>query len=50
MDMLGMLQWAGVTINAITYTSLIMAIGMVIDFLMHVLICYYESPGDIPKK
>jgi len=49
-DMLGVLQWASITNNAITYVSLVMVIGMVVNFLMYVLIWYYESPGNCTKK
>jgi len=49
-DMLGFLQWFGVSINAVTYVILAMSIGLLVDFLMHVLLRYYESPGTRAEK
>jgi len=42
-DMLGTLQLAGLHINAITYVGVVMAIGLMVDYLMHIVIRYYES-------
>jgi len=45
-DLLGVLQFAGLHVNAVSYISLAMSIGLLVDFLMHVLLRYYESPMD----
>jgi len=43
-DLLGTLQFAGMHINPLVYICLIMSIGLLVDFIMHVLLRYYESP------
>ena len=42
-DLLGTLQWAGMHINAVTYICLVISIGLMVDFIVHVLLRYYES-------
>jgi len=42
-DLLGFLQLAGISINAVSYVSLVMSIGLLVDFLLHILLRYYES-------
>mmetsp|Transcript_30078 Transcript_30078/g.35735 ORF Transcript_30078/g.35735 Transcript_30078/m.35735 type:complete len:571 (+) Transcript_30078:3-1715(+) len=42
-DLLGFLQLAGVSINAVSYIALVMSIGLLVDFLFHILLRYYES-------
>jgi len=42
-DILGVMHIAGLSINAVTYLALIMSIGLLVDFLMHYLLRYYES-------
>ena len=42
-DLLGTLQWAGMYINAVTYICLVISIGLMVDFIVHVLLRYYES-------
>merc|ERR1712232_314042 len=42
-DLLGFLQFCGVAINAVSYISLVMSIGLMVDFIMHILLRYYES-------
>lgn len=49
-DLLGVMQWAGVTINAVSYISLVMSIGLLVDFIMHVLLRFYESKGNRREK
>ena len=49
-DLLGVLQWANVHINAVTYMAVVMAIGLYVDFIMHVLLRYYECKGDREEK
>merc|ERR1712150_9489 len=48
-DMLGVLQLAGSAINAVSYISLTMSIGLLVDFLMHILLRYYET-NDLERK
>jgi len=49
-DLLGVMQWAGVHVNAVSYISLVMSIGLLVDFIMHVLLRYYECPGNRREK
>jgi len=42
-NLLGMMQLCGVHINSISYILIVMAIGLLVDFLMHILLRYYES-------
>ena len=44
-NLLGTLQFFGIHINAVTYVTVVIAIGLLVDFLMHILLRYYESPG-----
>ena len=39
------MQYCGVTINVVSYFILVLAIGLLVDFLMHILLRYYESNG-----
>jgi predicted RND superfamily exporter protein len=45
-DLLGVLQFAGISINPVSYISLVMSIGLLVDFIVHVLLRYYEVQGD----
>jgi Niemann-Pick C1 protein len=49
-DLLGVMQWAGVDINPISYITLVLSIGLMVDFLMHLLLKYYESTGNRREK
>ncbi|CAB9499474.1 Pick C1-like protein 1 [Seminavis robusta] len=42
-DLLGMLQFIGLYINPLTYLCLVISVGLLVDFTMHMLLCYYES-------
>merc|ERR1712232_874855 len=42
-DLLGFLQLCGVAINAVSYISLVMSIGLMVDFLLHILLRFFES-------
>jgi len=42
-DLLGFLQLCGVAINAVSYISLTMSIGLMVDFLLHIVLRYFES-------
>eukprot|EP00549_Striatella_unipunctata_P000326 CAMPEP_0118712038 /NCGR_PEP_ID=MMETSP0800-20121206/24515_1 /TAXON_ID=210618 ORGANISM="Striatella unipunctata, Strain CCMP2910" /NCGR_SAMPLE_ID=MMETSP0800 /ASSEMBLY_ACC=CAM_ASM_000638 /LENGTH=954 /DNA_ID=CAMNT_0006616887 /DNA_START=76 /DNA_END=2944 /DNA_ORIENTATION=+ len=43
-DLLGFLQIVGMHVNSVTYISMVMSIGLMVDYIMHVVIKYYESP------
>ncbi|CAB9522284.1 Pick C1-like protein 1 [Seminavis robusta] len=45
-DLLGYITYAKVHVNAISYVQLVMSIGLMVDFIMHILIRYYESEGS----
>jgi predicted RND superfamily exporter protein len=49
-DLLGVMQWFGVHVNAVSYIALVMSIGLLVDYIMHVLLRYYESPGNRMEK
>jgi len=42
-DLLGTLQFIGLSINPLTYICLVMSIGLLVDFLLHLILRYYES-------
>jgi Niemann-Pick C1 protein len=42
-DLLGFLQVCGIAVNAVSYISLVMSIGLLVDFLLHIMLRYYES-------
>lgn len=50
LDFLGVLQWAGVSVNPVSYVALVLSIGLMVDFLMHLLLRYYESSGTREEK
>jgi predicted RND superfamily exporter protein len=47
--MLGMLQFFGLCINGITYICIVVAIGLLVDFLLHILLRYYECSSTSPS-
>jgi Niemann-Pick C1 protein len=49
-DLLGVMQWAGISINPISYIALVMSIGLLVDFILHVLLRFYESHGNRKEK
>lgn len=49
-DFLGFLQWFGIKVNPVTYVTIVMAIGLMVDYLLHVLLRYYETPGNRTEK
>lgn len=49
-DLLGFLQWFGKPINPVSYVSLVMSIGLMVDFIVHVLVRYYEATGSRHQK
>jgi Niemann-Pick C1 protein len=49
-DLLGVMQWAGISINPTSYISLVMSVGLLVDFILHVLLRFYESHGNRKEK
>jgi Niemann-Pick C1 protein len=49
-DLMGVMQWAGVSINPVSYIALVMSIGLLVDFVIHVLLRFYEAPGNRHEK
>jgi len=46
-DLLGVMHWAG---NAVSFVTLAMSIGLLVDFVVHVLFRYYEESGTREEK
>jgi Niemann-Pick C1 protein len=42
-DLLGFAQVAGLHINSVTYIGLVMSIGLMVDYVMHIVVTYFES-------
>ena len=49
MCILGIVQWAGIPINAVSFVSIVMSIGLIVDYLMHILMKFYEIPSVVVK-
>lgn len=49
-DLLGFMQWGGVTIDPVAYVTCVMSIGLLVDFIIHTLLRYYECPGNRQEK
>lgn len=45
-DLLGVVQWAGLAINPVTYIAMVMSIGLMVDYVMHVTLRFVEIPGS----
>mmetsp|Transcript_13411 Transcript_13411/g.25486 ORF Transcript_13411/g.25486 Transcript_13411/m.25486 type:complete len:905 (-) Transcript_13411:455-3169(-) len=50
MDLLGWINMMGLEVNAVTYIGMVMSIGLLVDFVMHILLRYYESSGTRMEK
>lgn len=50
LDLLGVMQWGGVHIDPVSYVSCVMSIGLLVDFVLHILLRYYECPGNRHEK
>ena len=37
-DLLGAMQFAGISINVVTYVCLVISVGLLVDFIMHILL------------
>merc|ERR1711920_823852 len=40
----------GAKINAVTYVTMVMSIGLMVDFIMHILLRYYECEGNLTRR
>eukprot|EP00934_Nitzschia_sp_Nitz4_P003618 Nitzschia sp. Nitz4//scaffold242_size29646//19350//22324//NITZ4_008052-RA/size29646-processed-gene-0.13-mRNA-1//1//CDS//3329543818//3608//frame0 len=49
-DLLGVIQMAGLAVNPVSYVSLVMSIGLLVDFIVHILLRYYEVDGTRFEK
>lgn len=49
-NLIGLIQWAGLHLNPVSYVSLAMSIGLLVDFVMHILFRYYEVSGSRHDK
>lgn len=49
-DLMGWLQMTGNHLNVVSYFSLIIGLGLLVDFLMHMLLRYHESPGETREE
>jgi hypothetical protein len=45
-NFLGTMQLMGLHINSLTYVIVVMAIGILVDFLVHILLRYYETTNS----
>eukprot|EP00978_Attheya_sp_CCMP212_P012122 scaffold30130_cov58-Attheya_sp.AAC.4 len=45
-DLLGFAQVAGLHINSVTYIGLVMSIGLMVDYVMHIVVTYFESSAS----
>ena len=43
--LLGTMQVCGIYINAVTYVTVVISIGLLVDFLMHILLRFLETKG-----
>lgn len=49
-DVLGTLQFLGLHINSMTFVCIVISVGLLVDFFMHILLRYYESPGNTREE
>ena len=42
-DLLGFLQLCGISVNGVSFIALVMSIGLLVDYIMHVALRYFES-------
>jgi len=40
----------GAKINAVTYVTMVMSIGLMVDFIMHILLRYYECEANLTRR
>ena len=49
-DLLGVAEMAGIKVNAVSYIGMTMSIGLIVDYIMHCMLRYYEVPGNREEK
>lgn len=49
-NLLGLFQMTGLSINVLTYVVLVVSVGLLVDFIMHVLLRYFESKKATRKE
>jgi len=37
-------------VNPVTYVSMVMSSGLLVDYIVHILLRYYETPGNRKKR
>ena len=47
---LGLLRFCGVTVNAVSYMAVMMSIGLLVDFIMHLLLRFLESNEETREE
>jgi predicted RND superfamily exporter protein len=45
-DLLGVIQFSGLSVNSVTYLGMVLSIGLIVDYTYHILLRYVESKGD----
>jgi Niemann-Pick C1 protein len=49
-DLLGLLHMNGLSLNVITYVIMVVSIGLLVDFIMHILLRFFEVDGKTRKE
>ena len=49
-DLMGILRWAGYSISPITTVALVISIGLLVDYVLHILVRFYESDGNRTQR
>jgi predicted RND superfamily exporter protein len=49
-ELLGVMEWGGLYLNSMSSMSMTISIGLLVDFVIHVLFRYYEEPGSREQK
>lgn len=48
MDVLGLMYWAGFSINPVTLIAILMSIGLMVDYVLHVVMRCFEHHKQLP--
>ena len=49
-DLLGLLHLSGLSINVLTYVVLVVSVGLLVDFVMHILLRFFEVEGKTKEE
>ena len=49
-DLLGVLYWAGLNIDAVSYITMAMSVGLMVDYIVHIMLRFLEVPGTRQEK